>query len=76
MLPVGRCARMVTTALAREKEWPVLLHVLRALPAALQDRALCVGRRAPDLDLLAGALCGMVSAAPRTWACRPARCTA
>ncbi|KAI8435494.1 hypothetical protein MSG28_003791 [Choristoneura fumiferana] len=61
LLPVGRCARMVTTALTREKEWPVLLHVLRALPAALQDRALCVGRRAHDLDLLAATLCAMVS---------------
>ncbi|XP_063618716.1 tuberin [Cydia splendana] len=61
ILPVGRCARILTLALSREKEWSVLLHVLRALPALLQSRALCVGRRAQDLDLLASTLCAMLS---------------
>ncbi|XP_063533671.1 uncharacterized protein LOC134743970 [Cydia strobilella] len=61
ILPVGRCARILTLALAREKEWSVLQHVLRALPALLQSRALCVGRRAQDLDLLASSLCAMLS---------------
>ncbi|XP_063381192.1 tuberin [Cydia fagiglandana] len=61
ILPVGRCARILTLALSREKEWSVLQHVLRALPALLQSRALCVGRRAQDLDLLASTLCAMLS---------------
>ncbi|XP_063361788.1 tuberin [Cydia amplana] len=61
ILPVGRCARILTLALSREKEWSVLQHVLRALPGLLQSRALCVGRRAQDLDLLASTLCAMLS---------------
>ncbi|XP_061712821.1 tuberin [Cydia pomonella] len=61
ILPVGRCARILTLALSREKEWSVLQHVLWALPALLQSRALCVGRRAQDLDLLASTLCAMLS---------------
>lgn len=61
MLPVGRMARLLPAALTREGEWGVLAGVLRALPALLQARALAVGRRAQDLDLLASTLCSMIS---------------
>lgn len=60
MVPVGRMARVLVCALGRESSWAVLASVLRALPALLQARALCVGRRATDLDLLASTLCAMV----------------
>ncbi|CAH2106854.1 unnamed protein product [Euphydryas editha] len=60
-LPVGRCARALTAALAREAEWAVLARVLRALPQLLQARALAVGRRAQDLDVLAAALCALLA---------------
>ncbi|XP_046959991.1 tuberin isoform X8 [Vanessa cardui] len=61
LLPVGRAARTLTAALTREAEWAVLAHVLRALPQLLHARALAVGRRAQDLDLLASTLCSMVA---------------
>lgn len=61
VLPLGRAARTLVTALTREQDWAVLAHVLRALPQLLQTRALAVGRRPQDLDLLASTLCGMVS---------------
>ncbi|XP_050345802.1 tuberin isoform X6 [Nymphalis io] len=61
LLPVGRAARTLTAALTREAEWSVLAHVLRALPQLLHARALAVGRRAQDLDLLASTLCSMVA---------------
>lgn len=61
LLPAGRLARALPAALAREPEWPVLAHVLRALPPLLHARALALGRRAQDLDLLAATLCSMVS---------------
>ncbi|XP_013168999.1 PREDICTED: tuberin [Papilio xuthus] len=61
VFPAGRTARALTTALSKESEWAVLAHVLRALPGLLQARALLVGRRAHDLDLLASTLCAMVS---------------
>ncbi|XP_039753773.1 tuberin isoform X2 [Pararge aegeria] len=59
LLPAGRAARALAAALAAEADWPVLAHVLRALAPLLHARALGVARRAPDLDLLAGALCGV-----------------
>lgn len=58
---MGRAARALTAALAREAEWGVQAHVLRALPALLQTRALAVGRRAQDLDLLAATLCALLA---------------
>ncbi|XP_075973057.1 tuberin-like isoform X2 [Anticarsia gemmatalis] len=61
LLPVGRAARILVTALTREKEWAVLGRVLRALPLLLQARALAIGRRAQDLDMLASTLCTMIS---------------
>ncbi|CAG5031361.1 unnamed protein product [Parnassius apollo] len=61
VFPAGRAARTLAGALTREADWAVLAHVLRALPALLQARALVVGRRAHDLDLLASTLCAMVS---------------
>lgn len=61
VLPVGRAARLLTSLLTREKDWPVLARVLRALPLLLQVRALAVGRRAQDLDMLASTLCSMVN---------------
>lgn len=61
VLPLGRAARLLVTALTREQDWAVLAHVLRALPHLLQTRALAVGRRPQDLDLLASTLCAMVS---------------
>ncbi|CAH0719708.1 unnamed protein product, partial [Brenthis ino] len=61
LLPVGRAAHALTAALTREADWAVLAHVLRALPQLLNARALAVGRRAQDLDLLASTLCSMVS---------------
>ncbi|XP_034830671.1 tuberin isoform X1 [Maniola hyperantus] len=60
-IPVGRAARTLTAALASEADWSVLAHILRALPPLLHARALAVGRRAQDLDLLASTLCSMVS---------------
>ncbi|KAI5634859.1 tuberin domain-containing protein [Phthorimaea operculella] len=57
----GRAARALTAALTRETDWAVLGCVLRALPSLLQTRALAVGRRAQDLDMLASTLCAMVS---------------
>ncbi|XP_072932345.1 tuberin [Epargyreus clarus] len=61
VVPAGRAARVLSAALTREAEWAVLAHVLRALPHLLQARALALGRRAADLDLLAATLCAMVS---------------
>ncbi|KAJ8727807.1 hypothetical protein PYW08_016192 [Mythimna loreyi] len=61
VLPVGRAARTLALALLREKEWGVLARVLRALPHLLQARALALGRRAQDLDMLASTLCSMIS---------------
>ncbi|XP_047024247.1 tuberin isoform X12 [Helicoverpa zea] len=61
LLPVGRAARLLAAALAREKDWAVLARVLRALPLLLQARALALGRRAQDIDMLASTLCSMIS---------------
>lgn len=61
LLPVGRAARIFTTALTKEKDWAVLSRILRALPLLLQARALALGRRAQDLDMLASTLCSMIS---------------
>ncbi|XP_063895577.1 tuberin isoform X4 [Helicoverpa armigera] len=61
LLPVGRAARLLAAALTREKDWAVLARVLRALPLLLQARALALGRRAQDIDMLASTLCSMVS---------------
>ncbi|XP_068632224.1 tuberin isoform X2 [Battus philenor] len=61
VFPAGRASRTLTAALSKECEWAVLSHLLRALPHLLQARALLVGRRAHDLDLLASTLCAMVA---------------
>ncbi|XP_049869315.1 tuberin isoform X2 [Pectinophora gossypiella] len=61
LLPAARLARALERALGREADWAVLGAVLRALPALLAGRALCVGRRAAELDQLAGTLCSMLS---------------
>ncbi|KAM3956957.1 LOW QUALITY PROTEIN: TSC complex subunit tuberin [Aphomia sociella] len=61
VLPAGRAARALLAALTRETDWGVLERVLRALPALLAVRALALGRRAHDLDLLASTLCSMVA---------------
>lgn len=58
---MGRAARALTAALAREADWAVQAHVLRALPGLLQARALALGRRAQDLDLLAATLCALLA---------------
>ncbi|XP_037293673.1 tuberin isoform X2 [Manduca sexta] len=57
----GRAARAVSAALTREADWAVLAAVLRALPPLLHTRALALGRRAADIDLLASTLCSMIS---------------
>ncbi|KAJ0176953.1 hypothetical protein K1T71_006962 [Dendrolimus kikuchii] len=61
VVAVGRAARILTAALTRECEWSVLGYVLRTLPHLLNARALVVGRRAQDLDMLASTLCSMIS---------------
>ncbi|XP_050670637.1 tuberin [Leptidea sinapis] len=61
LIPVGRCARALVAALGCESEWSVLAHVLRALPQLLAARAPALGRRAQDLDVLAGSLCAMLA---------------
>ncbi|CAF4953558.1 unnamed protein product [Pieris macdunnoughi] len=61
--PAGRAARVLVAAVSREADWRVTAHVLRALPHLLQARALALGRRAQDIDLLASTLCSVVSEA-------------
>ncbi|XP_037872619.1 tuberin isoform X4 [Bombyx mori] len=61
VVPAARAARALCAALTRDAEWAVVGRVLRALPPLLHARALALGRRAHDLDVLASTLCSMIS---------------
>ncbi|XP_012271509.1 tuberin isoform X2 [Orussus abietinus] len=60
-MSLAHACKAVITCIKQEKDWKVLSLILKEMPQVMQNRALILSRHSNDVDLLASALCSMVS---------------
>ncbi|XP_075230715.1 TSC complex subunit tuberin isoform X2 [Lycorma delicatula] len=60
-LSLSSACKAIVTCVRQELNWKVLLLILQEIPQVMKNRALILSHQSNDIDLLAAALCSMVT---------------
>ncbi|XP_049853714.1 tuberin isoform X1 [Schistocerca gregaria] len=60
-LSLTHACKAVVTALKQERDWKVLQLILQEVPRVMKNKALILSRHGNDVDMLAAAVCAIVS---------------